>query len=358
MLAERGAWQRTSSDSWNASKRNGNILEGLFMRVSRFAAVGVTLGAAALVWLPTPRASDRTIAQQDTVTAPGQIRVGVGLVNIYATVRDKHNGIVANLKQEDFHIYEDGVEQKVAFFSNEKTLPITLGLLIDTSGSEQFMLEAEKSAAVQFLNQILRPKDEAMIMSFDLDADLLADWTTDKGELDRAVRRAQINAPASGGPVTPGPIAGSDSIGTVFRDAVYLACNEKLSTEAGRKALVILTDADDQGSKVSMLDAIEAAQRADAVVHILLISESRWTADAGAANKLTSETGGRVIDVNNPNKMRAAFDEISDELRSEYMIGYYPSNSKRDGTYRKIKVEVGDKNLKVLSRKGYYAAKD
>ena len=324
------------------------------MRVSRFAAAGVALAAAALVCLPAPRAFARSGAQQET--APGQIRVGVGLVNIYATVRDKHNGIVANLTQQDFHIFEDGVEQKVAFFSNEKTLPITLGLLIDTSGSEQYMLEAEKAAATQFLNQILKPKDEAMVMSFDLDANLLADWTTDKGELDRAVRRAQINAPFAPGPTTPGPIAGSDNIGTVFRDAVYLACNDKLSSEAGRKALLILTDADDHGSKVSMLDTVEAAQRADAVVHILLISESRWSADPGAANKLASETGGRVIDVNNPNKMRAAFDEISEELRSEYMIGYYPSNSKHDGTYRKIKVEVTNKDYKVLARKGYYAA--
>ncbi len=277
----------------------------------------------------------------------------MGLVNIYATVRDHHNGIVSNLEQKDFHIFEDGVEQKVAFFSNEKTLPITMGLLIDTSGSEQFMIGEEKEAAISFLNQVLKPKDEAMVMSFDLDADLLSDWSTDKGELDRAIRRAQINA--GGSVMTPGPFPSSDNIGTVFRDAVYLACNDKLSTEAGRKALVILTDADDHGSKVSMADTIEAAQRADTVIHILLVSQSRFTADTGSANKLTSETGGRVIDVNNPNKMRAAFDEISDELRSEYMLGYYPSNEKHDGTYRKIKVEVTDKGNKVLTRKGYYA---
>jgi VWFA-related protein len=296
------------------------------------------------------------ITEQSPQQATGQIRVGVGLVNLYATVRDKHNALIANLEQQDFHVYEDGVEQKVAFFSREKTLPITLGLLIDTSGSETFMLDTEKSAAVQFLHQILKPKDEAMIMSFDLDANLLADWTTDMGELSRAIRRAEINAPFVSGPVTPGPIPTSDNVGTVFRDAVYLACNEKLSSEAGRKALVILTDADDHGSKVSMAEAVESAQRADTVVHILLVSQSRWTADPGAANKLASETGGRVIDVNNPKKMEQAFEEISDELRSEYVIGYYSSNSKRDGTYRKIKVEVTDKSDKVLTRKGYYAA--
>jgi VWFA-related protein len=321
------------------------------MRVSKFAAAAATIAiAATVIFWPAPRANAHERGTQQNT--PGQIRVGVGLVNIYATVRDHHNGIVPNLEQKDFHIFEDGAEQKVAFFSNEKTLPITMGLLIDTSGSERFMLEEEKAAAVQFLNQVLKPKDEAMVMSFDLDADLLADWSTDRGELDRAIRRAQINAPSG---VTPGPFPTSGGGGTVFRDAVYLACNEKLSSEAGRKALVILTDADDHGSKVSMADTIEAAQRADTVIHILLVSESRFSADPGSANKLASETGGRVIDVNNPNKMRAAFDEISDELRSEYMLGYYPSNDKHDGTYRKIKVEVTDKSDKVLTRKGYYA---
>lgn len=325
------------------------------MRVSRIAAAVLVLCGAAALSLPMLRAST---SQNQQDTAPGQIKVGVGLVNIYATVRDHHNGIVADLKQEDFHIFEDGVEQKVAFFSREKSLPLTIGILIDTSGSEKFMLEPEKAAAQQFLHQVMQSKDEAMIMSFDTDADLLADWTTDKGELDRAIRRATINSPSSGGPITVGPIPGSDNIGTVFRDAVYLACNDKLSSETGRKALVILTDADDHGSKVSMADTIESAQRADTVVHILLISESRFSADPGAANKLTGETGGRVIDVNNPSKMRAAFDEISDQLRSEYVLGYYPSNSKRDGTYRKLKIDVSDKNEKVYARKGYYSASD
>jgi VWFA-related protein len=324
------------------------------MRVRRLAAAAaITAVAAGLIFWHAPWAAARAKNAQQTI--PGQIHVGVGLVSIYATVRDHHNGIVSNLEQKDFHVFEDGVEQKLAFFSNEKTLPITMGLLIDTSGSEKFMIGEEKEAAISFLNQVLKPKDEAMVMSFDLDADLLSDWSTDRGELDRAIRRAQINA---GGGVTPGPFPTSDNIGTVFRDAVYLACNDKLSSEAGRKALVILTDADDHGSKVSMADTIEAAQRADTVIHILLVSQSRFTADANSANKLTSETGGRVIDVNNPNRMRAAFDEISDELRSEYMLGYYPSNDKHDGSYRKIKVEVTDKSNKVLSRKGYYAAQN
>jgi VWFA-related protein len=279
------------------------------------------------------------------------IRRQVNLVNLFATVRDNHKKIVNDLKQEDFKVIEDNQDQKIAFFSKEVTLPITLGLLLDTSGSEQYMLGAIQDAGGQFLNRVLRKGDEAMVMSFDTDVDLLSDFTEDHGQLDRAVRHARINAPAN----VSGPVPTAHQVGTALYDAIYLACNEKLNTEAGRKAIVIVTDAQDEGSKVRIEEAIEAAQRTDTVIHILLVADPHFGGNPGAAHKLTDETGGRMISVSSEKKLLEAFDEISEELRSQYTLGYYPSNNSKDGKFRKIKVEVANHDLKVLTRKGYYA---
>jgi len=283
---------------------------------------------------------------------PGQIRVQVNLVNLFATVRDRHKAIVTGLKQDDFQVYEDGQLQEITNFSAESNLPITLGMLIDTSGSEYYMLSGEKEAGSRFLARVLRKGDLAMVMTFDTDVDLLADFTDDRGMLDRAINRAQINAP-SGGMIAQGPLPSSGSGGTNFYDAVYLAAHDKLSDEAGRKAIVVLTDAEDTGSKLRLTDAIEAAQRTDTVVHILLVA-----ADGGdqvVAKRLTDETGGRMIIVRSEKNLEAAFDQISEELRSQYTIGYSPTNKKHDGSYRKIKVEMKDKDYSVLTRRGYYA---
>ncbi len=141
--------------------------------------------------------------------------------------------------------------------------------------------------------------------------------------------------------------------GTVFYDAVYLACEDRLAQEAGRKALLILTDAQDNGSRVRVQDAIEAAQRTDTVVHVLLISDG--FGNEGVAKKLSDETGGRTIVVRNEKNLEQAFDEISEELRSQYTLGYYSTNTARDGSFRKLKVESTRKDVNVLSRSGYYA---
>ena len=285
------------------------------------------------------------------------IRKQVDLVNLFATVRDNHKKIVGNLKQENFKILEDGQDQKIAFFSREVTLPITLALLLDTSGSEQYMLSAIQDAGGRFLDRVLRKGDEALVMSFDSDVDLLSDFTDDRGQLERAVRHARINIPSGGGAINPGPIPTRQITGTALYDAIYLACNEKLNTEAGRKAIVIVTDAQDEGSKVRLEEAVEAAQRTDTVIHILLVADPRFGGNSGVAHKITEETGGRMISVSSEKKLLEAFDEISEELRSQYTLGYYPSNNAKDGKFRKIKVEAANRDLKVLTRKGYYAPK-
>ncbi len=286
---------------------------------------------------------------------PAQIRVEVNLVNLFATVRDKHKAIVTGLKQDDFQVYEDGQLQEITNFSADSNVPITLGILIDTSGSEYYMLSAEKEAASRFLARVMRKGDLSMVMTFDTDVDLLADFTDDRSMLDRAINRAQINAP-SGGMIAQGPLPSSGSGGTNFYDAVYLAAHDKLSSEAGRKAIVVLTDAEDTGSKLNLQDAIEAAQRTDTVVHILLVAADGG--DQSVARRLTDETGGRMIVVRSERNLEEAFDEISEELRFQYTIGYTPTNKKHDGTYRKVKIEMKNKDYSALTRRGYYAPTD
>ena len=290
------------------------------------------------------------------------LKVQTNLVNVFVTARDKHNAIISDLNKDDFKIYEDGQEQKVAFFDKEANMPITLGILIDTSGSMQDILGVEQDTASRFVHEIMRKKDEAMIVSFDFDLNLLADFTEDTAVLERAIRRTQINAVSSGGVVTPGTVPMGSNGGTDLYDAVYATCHDELAGEAGRKAIILLTDAEDTGSKVSLQDSIEAAQRSDTVIHVLRLSDEPFYMQMGigysgasVARKMAEDTGGREIEVRSEKSLEKAFDVISEELRSQYLIGYYPTNTKRDGTFRKIKVEVSRPDVKLLARRGYYA---
>jgi len=312
------------------------------------------LACSAALTLATPAVPQGQGQSQN----PPTIKTEVSLVNLFATVRDKNKRVVTDLKQENFKISEDGHEEKIAFFSNDLTLPITLGLLLDTSGSEQNMLGAIQGAGSRFIRRVLRKGDEAMIISFDTDVDLLSDFTDDRSILDRAINKARINTPGGGYIAgNPGPVPSGNMTGTALYDAIYLACGEKLNGEAGRKAIVIVTDAQDEGSKVKLEEAVEAAQRTDTVIHVLLVADPRYGANGGAARRLADDTGGRVIYVSSEKKLEEAFDQISEELRSQYTLGYYPTNNNRDGKFRKIKLDVDNHDFKVLARKGYYAPK-
>jgi len=293
-------------------------------------------------------------APQEPPLADQTIKTQTTIVNVFATVRDKHNGIVSDLTKDDFKVYEDGVEQKVSYFTKEVDMPLSLAMLMDTSGSMQEILVAEQEAASSFVQEVMHKKDEAIVMSFDTDVNLLADFTEDPRELQRAIRRAQINA--AGPMITPGTVPQSGG-GTNLYDAIYLASHDELASEAGRKAIVALTDAEDNNSKMNENQAIESAQRADAVVHFLLITDPRATEGygPGVASRIAQNTGGRVMVVRNAKGLEKAFDEVSEELRSQYVLGYYPANVAHDGTFRKIKVEVARPDVKILARKGYYA---
>jgi len=301
---------------------------------------------------------------QDQKVPPEQIqkplKVQVGVVNLFVTVRDKHHAIITDLTKDDFHVYEDGKEQKIEFFSKELNLPLTMGMLIDTSGSMERMLPAEQQTASSFLERVMKKGDLTTLISFDQDADLLVDFTGSVAELERGLNRARVNEPFA--PVTPGTVPTQNPRGTVFYDAIYLVSREKLAQEVGRRAIVVLTDAVDEGSRVRLDEAVEAAQRADSVVHILLLEDPSWFfsqgSGAGVAHKIADETGGRVIEVRGAKHLEEAFDQLAEELRSQYSLGYYPSNAARDGRYRKVKVEVIRPDVHVLARKGYYAPKD
>lgn len=300
--------------------------------------------------------------QQQVPQSGHTLKAQTNLVDIFVTARGKHNDVISDLAKGDFKIYEDGQEQKVAYFDLEKNLPLTLGILIDTSGSMQNILDAEQDTASRFLHDIMRKGDEAMVIGFDFDVNLLADLTEDTSVLTRAIQGARIDAVAGGVGPTPGTLPAGQNGGTDLYDAVYLACHDELNGQTGRKAVILLTDAEDTGSKLSLGDAIESAQKTNTVIHVLRLADEPFYfgmgigyTGASVARRMASETGGREIEVRSEKSLDKAFEEITEELRSQYVVGYYPTNTKHDGTFRQIKIQVSRPDTHLLYRKGYYA---
>jgi len=286
-------------------------------------------------------------------------KLNVNLVDVFFTVKDKSGNLVPHLTKDDCSVTEDKEPQKLKSFVAETNQPLTLGILLDTSRSQMRVLPLEQQVGGQFLERVLRKKDEAFLLSFDVNVDILQDFTNSARELSRAMDKAQINAGVSFG-ASPVPTPGGPR-GTVLYDAVYLASNEKLNQESGRKAMILLTDGEDEGSRTKIGEAIAAAQRSNVLVYVILIADRGFYGGWGysgfsAMKKLTEETGGRLIDVgNNGNKLEAAFQQIEDELRTQYVASYTPSNTKLDGTFRHLGVECRGDGMKVQVRKGYFA---
>jgi VWFA-related protein len=306
-------------------------------------------------------AQNEASAQEHSVET---FKVNVNVVQLFFNVKDKHGALIPTLTKGDFEVIEDGKPQNIKYFTAESNLPLTLGILIDASGSQQRVLEMEKEVGSAFLRDILRPKDLAFVISFDVNVDLLQDFTNSTRDLSAALDKAKINTGGGGGSLPGlggGPVPTANPRGTLLYDAVYLASHDELAHEVGRKAMIILTDGEDQGSQSNVKDAIEAAQRADSIVYVLLIADRGFYGFGGysgdsAMKKLAGETGGRVIEVGNKmEKLKGAFDQIAQELRSQYNIGYTPTNSKLDGSFRKVEIRTKDKGYKVQSRNGYYA---
>lgn len=291
-------------------------------------------------------------------------KVDVNVVSIFFNAKDKRGALLPSLKKEDFEVYEDGQKQNIKYFTSDNNLPLTLGLLIDTSGSQERVLPMEQQIGAEFLKEVIREKDLAFLMNFDVNVELVQDYTASTRELRRGLERVKINTGGGGGGIPGlggGPIPISNPRTTALYDAIYLAGREKLASEVGRKAMIILTDGEDVGSKVKIQEAIEAAQKADSICYVLLIADRGFYGGGfggdGRMKKLTEETGGRMIEVgNDQRKLKEAFEQIGNELRSQYSVGYTPTNSKHDGSYRKV--EIRAKDAKIQARKGYYAVKD
>jgi len=310
-----------------------------------------------------PAAQSTSTSDQDQ--SVDTLKVNVDVVQLFFNVKDKRGALIPSLAKSDFNIFEDGKPQTIKYFTAESNLPLTLGILIDSSGSQQRVLGMEKEVGSAFLNEILRPKDEAFVISFDVDVNLLQDFTNSSHLLRAALDQAKINAPPSSCGGVPGLGGGplpcsSTPKGTVLYDAVYLAAHDELAREVGRKAMILLTDGQDEGSKLRIADAIEAAQKADSICYVLLIADRGFYgfggySGSGQMKKLAEETGGRVIEVGNKlDKLKQGFDQIAQELRTQYNIGYTPTNSKRDGTFRKVEIRA-PQGYKVQARTGYYA---
>jgi VWFA-related protein len=291
------------------------------------------------------------------------IKVDVDLVNVLCTVRGKNNALIGGLEKGDFHLFEDGKEQEIKYFTRETDLPLTIGLLVDVSGSQERLIDIEHRAASQFFKSVLRSKDLAFIISFGKDSELLQDSTSSPTLLEDGLKQLRLNAPVGG--LHPGPVpTQQNQAGTVLWDAVYLAANERLRSEAGRKVIVVITDGVDTGSKKTRDQAIREAQLADTVVYSVYYTDPGAYGGGlvfgggggeGELKKLSDETGGRVLKVDRKNTLDDLFREIQEEMRSQYAIAYSPTNPKKDGSYRKLEFKMANKDQKVQARKGYYA---
>jgi VWFA-related protein len=293
------------------------------------------------------------------------ITVDVNVVSVLTSVRDKKGTLMPSLTKDDFTITEDGKPQTIKYFTRETDLPLTIGLLVDVSGSQRNLIGIEQSAAGQFFSQVLRKKDLAFLLMFGEEAELLQDYTGSPRLLNEGLRQLRVSSGVQG--IHPGPVPTiSQPRGTVLFDAIYLAANEKLKGEVGRKVICVITDGVDQGSRMTLNQAVEAAQKADAVIYSIDYSDPSAYGGAfgfgggggeGALRKMSDETGGHMYKVDRKHSLDQVFQELQDEMRSQYMIGYTPVNETKDGSYRKIDIKLSNKDLKAQARKGYYATK-
>jgi VWFA-related protein len=326
------------------------LLLGLPALVPAWAQLAPSPDAPPVSTAPVPAHEEQPVAT---------IKMNVNLVDVIFTVKDKAGSLVPHLNKDDCTVSEDKAPQTLKSFVEESHLPLTLGILLDTSGSQSRVLTLEQDVGSQFLERVIKQKDEAFVLSFDVNVDLLQDLTNSPRQLSRALHKAEINAGVSFG---SGPVPASGTPrGTLLYDAVYLAAAQLMSQETGRKAMILLTDGQDQGSRVKINEAIAAAQKSNVIIYTILIADRDFYRESNysgysAMKKMTEETGGRLIDVgNNGKKLEAAFQQIEDELRTQYVASYTSTNTKLDGAFRRLSVECRGDGMKVQVRKGYFA---
>ena len=339
-----------------------------------------------------PSAPQSQSQQQEPPQSKSKISTEVKLVTVYAAVRDKHGKIIPNLNQSDFALQEDARPQTIKYFVRESELPLTLGLLVDTSLSQRRVLDQEKSASYSFFDHILREdKDKAFLIHFDREVELLRDLTASREKLRSGLEELDTpsftNTSGGGGAGTAGGSGrrhDQGGGGTLLYDSIYLASNELMKKQQGRKALIILTDGVDHGSKESLNTAIASAQRADTAVYsILFADEDAYGPGRGGygghggygggrggpsrypqqdhpdgkkvLERISKETGGQLFEVKKKLPIEQIYAQIEEELRNQYSLGYTPDRPGDDSTYHLIHVTVNQKDLIVQAREGYYS---
>ncbi|MDH3492419.1 MAG: VWA domain-containing protein [Acidobacteriota bacterium] len=312
--------------------------------------------------VPTPPILD----QSDDV-----IEIDSEVVNVLFTAQDRKRKLVTTLKQEDVRILENGKQQEIVAFTRRVDLPLSLTILIDTSQSQVRTLPEEKEAAKSFLESVVRPsKDEVAVISFSGEATLEQGMTNNISRLRRAVDRVNFVPPAgySGGGVVVGtpPVVGTrqqESMSTAIWDAVWVTSEEILgpAPEGTRRAIVLLTDGANTYGTKSLDDAVNAALKAEAVIYSIGIGDNFYRGvDKDALNKISENTGGKAFYPRDELELRKAFDQIQEEMRSQYLLAYEPIDQTQDGSYRKIEIQIANgvlsnENIKLTHREGYFA---
>jgi len=285
------------------------------------------------------------------------------------TAQDRNRRLLTSLKQEDVKLLEDGKVQEFTAFSRQVDLPLSLAILIDVSMSQERTLPDEKAAAISFLEMVVRPaKDEVCVISFTGDSTLEQGMTNNLVRLRRAVERIRVVPPAGyiGGGVSTGtpPISGDSTQGsTAIWDSIWVASKDILgpAPDKTRRAIILLTDGVNTSGRKKLDDAVQESLRAEAIIYAIGIGDNFYSGvDKGSLNKISERTGGRAYFPRDERELRDAFAQIQDEMRSQYLIAYEPSNQARDGSYRKIEIQLANPQLqkdkiKVTHRQGYFA---
>lgn len=323
--------------------------------------------------LPSDRPSSAVMPQPTATPTPSPddevIKIESEVVNVLFTAQDRNKRLLTNLKQDDVQIFEDGKLQEITAFSRQVDLPLSLTILIDVSGSQERTLPEEKAAAISFLETVVRPaKDEVAVISFTGEATLEQGMTNNMARLRRAIERVRFVPPAGyiGGGVSTGtpPIAGNSVQGsTAIWDAIWVTSDEILgpAPERTRRAIILLSDGLNTSGRKKLDDAVQAALRSEAIIYSIGIGDDfQYGVDKGSLNKISERTGGRAFFPRDEGELRVAFRQIQEEMRSQYLLAYEPANQNRDGSYRKIEVQLANPALqkdkvKLTHRQGYFA---
>ena len=298
----------------------------------------LALSAVALFW------SSRPVPAQDEPV----FKLDVKVVNILANVLNKNHEIISNLTKEDFTVLENGRPQTITYFARQSDLPLTIGLLVDTSMSQRRVLDAERGASFRFIDQVMREnKDHFFILQFDMNVQFRQTLTTSRRELDAAL--AFVETP------TRNQLRNQSGGGTLLFDAVVTASKDVMKAQPGRKALIVLSDGEDIGSDSSLATAIEDAQRADPLISAILFSDSNSAEGRRAMVRMAKETGAGFFEVSKKLNIEQVFDVIQDELRSQYSLGYVSDVPVRISEFRKLQLTTKHQGLIVQARDRYWA---